>query len=86
MAEVIIEHEWKKEDSENVMKVVGGIIEMQKKGALPQGFALKGVQLLNGKNKAICSWEAPNASSLSDLLAKVNPPTTHTITEVSRVF
>ncbi|MCL4333320.1 MAG: hypothetical protein M1290_04855 [Candidatus Thermoplasmatota archaeon] len=86
MVEVIIEHEWKKEDGENVMKVVGGIIEMQKKGTLPPGFALKGVQLLKGRNKAICNWEAPSSSSLSELLAKVNPPTIHTVTEVSRVL
>ncbi|MGC8563010.1 MAG: hypothetical protein ACP5UZ_03085 [Thermoplasmata archaeon] len=86
MAELIIEHEWKREDSEKVMNVVGGIIEMQKKGTLPQGFALKGVQLLNGKNKAICNWVAPSATALSDLLGKVNPPTTHTITEISKVF
>lgn len=86
MVEVIVEHEWKAEDSANVMKVVGSVIEMQKNGTLPQGFELKGVQLLKDKNRAICNWEAPSASSLSELVGKVNPPTVHVATETSRVL
>ncbi len=86
MTELIIEHEWKSSDGDKVMQVVGGIIEMQKKGSLPAGFTLRSVQLLKGKNRAICNWEAPSASELSDLLGKVNPPTVHTVSEASKIF
>ncbi len=86
MVEAIVEHEWKSEDGESVMKVVGGIIEMQKGGKLPQGFSLKGIQVLNGVNKAICNWEAPSVSALSELIGKVNPPTTHRVSGVTRTF
>ncbi|MCL4447138.1 MAG: hypothetical protein M0Z77_03020 [Thermoplasmatales archaeon] len=86
MTEVIVEHEWNASDSEKVMKVVGSIIEMQKNGSLPQGFSLKSVQLLKNRNKAICNWEATSAESLAGLIGKVNPPTRHTVTEVSRVL
>lgn len=86
MAELIVEHEWKSKNSENVMKVVGEIIGMQKDGSLPKGFQLKSVTVLNGENRAICSWDAPDARSLIDLVGKVNPPTKNRVYEASRAF
>ncbi len=86
MTEVIVEHEWKDVDGESVMKVVGSVIDMQKNGSLPQGFALKGIQLLRDKNRAICTWDAPSGSALSELLGKLSPPTIHTVTEINRVL
>ncbi len=53
MSEVIAEHEWKNEDGEKVMKVVGSVIEMQKKVSLPKGFALNGIQPVSGNNRGI---------------------------------
>ncbi len=86
MVELIVEHAWKNKNSEKVMKVVGDIIGMQKSRTLPEGFTLKSVLVLKDQNKAICNWEAPDATSLKNLLGKVNPPTDHSVTEAVRAF
>ncbi len=86
MAELIVEHEWKSRNAESVMKVVGDIIGMQKGGSLPKGFNLKSVVVLNGENRAICNWDAPDANSLKELIGKVNPPTKHRVFEASRAL
>ena len=86
MTELIVEHEWKSSNAESVMKVVGDIIGMQKGGSLPKGFSLKSLVVLNGENRAICNWEAPDADSLKGLIGKVNPPTEHRVFEASRAL
>lgn len=86
MVSVIVEHEWNEEDGENVFKVVGSIVEMAGSGKLPAGFALKSVDVLNGQSRAVCRWEAPSGSALSDLVASVNPPTRHKVSEVQKVL
>lgn len=86
MANVVVEHEWSKEDGEAVIKVVGNIVDMAGNGKLPDGFSLKTVDLFNGESRAICRWEAPSASALSDLMGSVNPPTKHRISEVQKIL
>lgn len=86
MAEMVVEHEWKSRNGESVMKVVGDIIGMQKNSSLPEGFTLRSVLLLNGENRAICNWDAPDAKSLRELIGKVNPPTRNTVYEANRVL
>lgn len=86
MTDVMVEHVWKKEDAEEVIMVVGNIVEMSKKGKLPQGFNLKSVDVLAGESKAICRWEAPSSAALASLIEKVDPPTTHKVTDTQKVF
>lgn len=86
MTELVVEHEWKKKNSESVMKTVGEIIGMQKNGKLPEGFNLKSVIVLNGENRAICNWNAPDTNSLKELLGKVNPPTKNKVFEITRAL
>lgn len=86
MSDVIVEHEWKSEDAEKVFKVVGEIVEMSKGGKLPAGFNLKSVDVKAGQNKAVCRWEAPSKDALAELIAKVDPPTTHTLSETQKVL
>ncbi len=86
MTELVVEHEWKNRNSENVMKVVGDIIGMQKNGSLPEGFNLKSVLVLNGENRAVCNWDAPDAKSLAELVGKVNPPTKNRVYEITRAL
>lgn len=86
MTELVVEHEWKEKNSESVMKTVGEIIGMQKNSSLPEGFSLKSVVVLNGENRAICNWDAPDLNSLKGLLEKVNPPTKHKVYETTRAL
>lgn len=86
MANVVVEHVWNEQDTENLFKVVGSIVEMQKNGTLPQGFVLKSIDVLKGENRAICRWEAPGSSAMSDLLARVNPPSRHNAYETQKVL
>ncbi len=86
MTELVVEHEWKSKNSESVMKVVGDVIGMQKSGSLPEGFNLKSVMVLNGENRAVCNWDAPDAKSLRELLGKVNPPTKNRVYEITRAL
>lgn len=86
MANIMIEHEWNKEDGEAVFKVVGSVVELSGNGKLPEGFSLKSVEVLKGESRAICRWEAPDVSAISELLKTVNPPTRHKISEVQKVL
>jgi hypothetical protein len=86
MTNVVVEHRWKAENQAEAFKVVGSIVDMAKKGALPAGFSLKAINVLAGENRAICNWEAPSASAMNDLLSKVNPPTEHRVIEAQRIF
>ncbi|MGP6240284.1 hypothetical protein ACNF40_07750 [Cuniculiplasma sp. SKW4] len=86
MADVIVEHKWKEKNGEEVVKVVGSIIDMQKNGKLPAGFTLKSISVLKGENTAICNWEAPSVKDMKDLLEKVNPPTKHEVLEAQKMF
>ncbi|MGC8645203.1 MAG: hypothetical protein ACP5UO_02900 [Thermoplasmata archaeon] len=86
MANLIVEHSWRKEDTDKVLKTVGGIVEMAKASKLPQGFSLKSINALPNENRAICNWEAPSKSALEDLLSSVNPPTDHKVYESVRLL
>lgn len=86
MTELVVEHEWKSRNSDSVMKTVGDIIGMQKNGSLPEGFNLKSVIVLNGENRAICNWDAPDPDSMKELLVKVNPPTKNKVYETTRAL
>lgn len=86
MAKMIVEHKWSQENSEEVFKVVGSIVEMSKDGQLPDGYRVKSIDLLDGQNRAICTWEAPSREALSGLIEKVNPPTSHSISEAKQIL
>lgn len=86
MANIIVEHEWKNEDTEQVFKVVGNIVEMSKNGQLPEGFSLKSVDVISGETKAVCRWEAPSKDALAELIGKVDPPTSHKLVETQKVL
>lgn len=86
MVDIVVEHQWKSEDGEEVFRIVESIVEMSNGGKLPAGFELKSVDVLKDMPKAICRWDAPSASALSDLVSQVNPPTEHKISEVQKVL
>ncbi len=66
--------------------MVSKIIESAKSGKLPSGFSLLGVTLSKEAPKAYCIWRSSSKASLEQLLASVNPPTTHTVTEFEPVY
>ncbi len=86
MVNVIVEHEWEDSNKEEAFKVVGNIVNMQKESKLPEGFKLLSVQVISSKNRAICSWEAPNTDSLLSLVKQVNPPTKYDVMEAQKIF
>lgn len=86
MANIVVEHKWKDEDGEKVMKTVEGIIDMKHSGSLPSGFNLLSINVIGQENRAICNWEAPSSDAMSELLGQVNPPTTHNVYQAERVL
>lgn len=86
MTNVIVEHRWKPKEKDEVVKVVGGIVDMSKTGKLPEGFKLNSIQLVGSEDMAICNWEAPSAEAMRGLLEKVNPPTKHKVYEATKIF
>ncbi len=86
MATIIVEHTWNDQDKDELFKVVGSIVEMQQNGSLPEGFALKSIDVLNGENRAICHWQAPSRDAMSSLLGQVNPPSKHNVFETQKVL
>ncbi|MCL4437908.1 MAG: hypothetical protein AAE983_05850 [Thermoplasmataceae archaeon] len=85
MVNVIVEHRWKERDQEQVMKVVGGIVQMSKDGKLPAGFSLKSINVIGEERMAVCNWDAPSVKDMKGLLDQVNPPTKHEVHEATRV-
>lgn len=86
MTNIIVEHEWSSDKTEDVFKVVGAIVEMSKSGQLPEGFKLNSVNVLSGQTRAVCNWEAPSSEALSELMSKVDPPTTHKVNEAQKIL
>ncbi len=86
MSEFLVQHTWKPEQSEIVVRTVNGIVEMAKASKLPDGFRLKSISVAAGEPKAFCTWDAPNKSAISELLQKVNPPTQWSVSELSRLY
>ncbi len=86
MADLIVQHTWKPENAEAAFATVKSIIGMAQSGTLPEGYALKGVNLVSGDRRAFCTWEAPSKGALEQLVAQVNPPTEHVVYEVQRAL
>lgn len=86
MTNLVVEHRWKAKEKDEVVKVVGGIVDMAKNGKLPEGFKLNSIQLVGSEDMAICNWEAPSKDAMIGLLDKVNPPTKHKVFEADKIF
>ena len=82
----VVQHEWDVAKSNEVVPVVSKIIAGAQSGSLPAGFKLVGVMLSKDAPKACCVWESESRESLEGLLASVNPPTRHTVSEFDRLY
>lgn len=82
----VVQHEWDAARTADVMPVVSKIIENAKSGELPSGFDLLGVTLSKEAPEAYCIWQSSSKAALEQLLASVNPPTRHTVTEFDLVY
>ena len=81
----LVQHEWDSAKTGAVVPVVSGIIENAKSGKMPKRFHLLGVLLSKEAPRAYCVWQSESKESLEQLLASVNPPTRHVVTEFDRV-
>ncbi len=86
VADLIVQHTWKKENAEAAFAVVKSIVGMANSGQLPAGYTLKSVNVVAGDNRAFCTWQAPSKQSLEQLVGQVNPPTEHSVYEVQKIF
>lgn len=86
MVNLLVEHEWKEKNKDEVFKVVGNIIDMQKNNKLPEGYKLLSVQVIGSENRAVCNWEAPGKNELLSLVKQVNPPTKFAVHEAQKIF
>ncbi len=86
MADLIVQHTWKKENADAAFAVVKNIVGMAQSGKLPSGYALRSVNVVAGDNRAFCTWQAPSKQALEQLVGQVNPPTEHTVYEVQKIL
>jgi hypothetical protein len=86
MAELFVQHTWKSENTNAVVGFVESIAGMAKKGQLPAGFDLRSIDVVPGDTRAFCRWQAPSKEALAGLIAKVNPPTEHTVYELEKML
>jgi hypothetical protein len=86
MKTYVVQHEWDGSKANQVVPVVSGIIENSKTGKLPKGFSLLGVMLSKDSPNAYCVWQAESKQALEQLLASVNPPTKHTVSEFDAIY
>lgn len=77
----VVQHEWDSAKTREVVPVVSGIISNARSGKLPTGFSLLSVLLSKEAPRAYCIWQSESKESLEQLLASVNPPTRHTLSE-----
>jgi hypothetical protein len=82
----VVQHEWDHAKTNEVVPVVSGIIENSKTGKLPKGFNLLGVMMSKDSPKAYCIWQSESKEALEQLLASVNPPTRHTVSEFDAIY
>lgn len=86
MSAIVVEHKWSDEQQEDLFKVVGDIVEKQKKGELPEGFSLNAINVVKGENRAICNWDAPDVNAMKQLIDQVNPPDEHRVYESQKIL
>jgi hypothetical protein len=82
----VVQHEWDSAKTGEVVLVVSNIIESSKTGKLPKGFNLLGVMLSKEAPRAYCVWQSESKASLEQLLASVNPPTRHSVSEFDTIY
>lgn len=82
----VVQHEWDSAKTSEVVPVVSKIIENSKAGKLPKGFNLLGVMLSKEAPRAYCVWQSESKASLEQLLASVNPPTRHSVSEFDAIY
>lgn len=82
----VVQHEWDSARTDDVVSVVSGIISNAKSGKLPKGFGLQRVLLSKDAPKAYCVWQSESKESLEQLLASVNPPTRHAVSEFDTIY
>lgn len=86
MGTFVVQHEWEPRRSDEVKRVVSGIIEQAAGKKLPKGYELLNVFLNMEEPKAYCFWNAPSRSELEGLLRQVNPTTTHIVKETQGLY
>ena len=84
--ELLVQHTWKRENTDAVVNVVKKIVGMAQGGQLPAGFALRSVNVVAGEGRAFCNWQAPSRQALVDLVGQVNPPTEHAVFELQKMY
>jgi len=82
----VVQHEWDSAKTSEVVPVVSKIIEDSKAGKLPKGFNLLGVMISKEAPEAYCVWQSESKASLESLLASVNPPTKHSVSEFDAIY
>ncbi|MDG6900625.1 MAG: hypothetical protein JRM80_01490 [Nitrososphaerota archaeon] len=82
----VVQHEWDSAKTNDVVSVVSGIISNAKSGKLPKGFSLQRVLLSKDAPRAYCVWQSESKESLERLLASVNPPTRHSVSEFNAIY
>jgi hypothetical protein len=73
MPEIVVVHSWKDEQKDKVMEFANKVTSMAKEKKLPAGLKLLGIDLAQGKNMAVCKWDADSLNHLMEVAQSLGP-------------
>ncbi|MCL4420839.1 MAG: hypothetical protein M1477_04025 [Candidatus Thermoplasmatota archaeon] len=86
MTEIVVVHSWKDDQKDKVMDFANKVTSMAKEKKLPSGLKLLGIDLGQGKNMAVCKWEADSLNHLIEVAKSLGPTWDIQAFEVKNVY
>ena len=82
----LVQHSWEPEATPAAVSMLQGISTMAEAGALPEGFALRSMQLLRDQARAFSTWDAPSRKDLEGFVMRVNLPKIRVVYELQNLY
>ncbi len=82
----LVQHSWEPAATPAAVAMLQGISTMADTGALPEGFALRSMQLVREEARAFSTWDAPSKKDLEGFVMKVNLPKIRVVYELQNLY
>ncbi len=86
MAEIMVVHTWTDDQKDKVMEFANKVTSMAKEKKLPSGLKLLEIELGQGKNMAVCKWDADSLNHLLEVAKSLNPTWDIQAFEVKNIY